>query len=208
MNGTVLDTLVILKNNGSGIFTLDQTFDYTIYPESVVVSDFDNDSNLDIITTNGGAEEIHFLKNDGFGTYTLVEKLPNVTFAGETTSLSSSDMNNDGNNDLVISSIGHLGIWVILQADTGEQTPVEQAAALVIDVLDLDVPNNLENSYLANLFKVEGFVESGQITPAINQLTTFISKVNQDYSQNKLTIQERDNLVAAAQQLIDDLLPN
>lgn len=108
--------------------------------------------------------------------------------------------------DLAVTSVDHqLGVAVFLQVDDGQMTPAEQAAQLIADVLALDIPNNLENSYLANLFKVEGFIESAQTTPAVNQLNAFINKVNQDFSQGKISEEERDNLVQVAQNLISAL---
>jgi len=84
-------------------------------------------------------------------------------------------------------------------------TPVEQSEDIIEDVIDLGLPTNSENSYMANLQKVAGFIEQGKIQAAINQLNAFINKVNQDYTQNILTEAQRDDLVDAAEDLIDDL---
>lgn len=84
-------------------------------------------------------------------------------------------------------------------------TPVEQAEDIVDDVIELVLPQNVENSYLANLHKVGQFILEGKITAAINQLNAFINKVEQDYQQELLTTQERDSLVTAATNLIADL---
>jgi hypothetical protein len=84
-------------------------------------------------------------------------------------------------------------------------TPVEQSEDIIEDVIVLDLPTNVENSYMANLQKVATFIEAGNIQAAINQLNAFISKVNQDYNQNEITLQVRDNLVALAEALIGDL---
>ncbi len=84
-------------------------------------------------------------------------------------------------------------------------TPTEQAEDLIEDIITLDIPQNVENSYLANLQKVEQFILEGKITAALNQLQAFKNKVNQDYSQGILTQAERDELIAAANQLISDL---
>ncbi len=85
-------------------------------------------------------------------------------------------------------------------------TPVEQAENLVDDVITLDIPQNVENSYLANLLKVEEFIEEGKITAAINQLDAFINKVNQDRQQGILTQAEANALIDAAEDLIADLV--
>jgi len=84
-------------------------------------------------------------------------------------------------------------------------TPTEQAEDLVEDVIVLDIPTNVESSYLANLKKVAKFIEQGKIQPAINQLNTFINKIGTSLAQNLLTQQEHDELLAAANNLISDL---
>ncbi|MFT5098490.1 MAG: hypothetical protein ACI9HY_000598 [Planctomycetaceae bacterium] len=84
-------------------------------------------------------------------------------------------------------------------------TPPEQAEDLFEGVIDAEFPTNIENSYLANLKKVEQFIEQGKIQPAISQLNAFINKVEQDFNQGLIVSAARDFFVAAAQNLIDDL---
>lgn len=205
IDGTQEISLLTLVNDGTGLFTLGQTF-YSEYPGPVVASDFDDDGDIDIITSSVNPYGINLFKNDGSGFFAIdTNESMVMTYLETPTSLNAADLNNDGKNDLIVSSGGQSGIWVILQAGTENPTPTEQAVALVNNVINLDLPNNLENSYLANLFKVEGFIESGQATAAINQLNAFINKVNQDYNQGKITQQMRDDFVASAQQLIEDL---
>jgi len=199
LDGSQAISHLTLVNDGTGSFALGQTL-YFGNPGPLAVFDLDNDGDIDIVTSNA-----IFLTNNGQGFFTQAEESVTIPSLSYVTSLQLADLNNDNKNDLIISSMGQLGIWVILHTATENPTPIEQAGALIADVIGLDILNNLENSYLANLFKVEGFIESGQTTPAINQLNAFINKVNQDYSHSKLTKQVRDSLVAAAQKLIDDL---
>lgn len=84
-------------------------------------------------------------------------------------------------------------------------TPTEQAENLVNTVIAYNFPTNLENSYLANLKKVEKFIEEGKINAAISQLQAFINKVNTDYSAGTITQAVHDNLINLAQALIADL---
>lgn len=84
-------------------------------------------------------------------------------------------------------------------------TPTEQAEDLIEDVTALELPLNVENSYLANLQKVEAFIVEEQIIAAINQLNAFVNKVEQDYQQGKITEEEYTSLLAAANKLIDEL---
>lgn len=195
--------LLTLINDGTSLFTPSLSA-YVGNMVSGTLSDFDSDGDLDLITSAVGINEIHLLTNDGTGVLVSTSDPISIPL-GDSISISVGDLNNDDNIDFAVSSLEESGIWVVLQTYTGEPTPTEQAASLILDVVDLDLPNNLENSYLANLYKVEGFIGSGLITPAINQLNAFINKVNQDYNQGKITQQVRDDLVASAQNLIDDL---
>ena len=84
-------------------------------------------------------------------------------------------------------------------------TPTEQAEDLVETVIEFNLPNNVENSYLANLHKVEQFILDGKINPAINQLNAFMNKVEQDYQQGQLTTEEYDSFISAVNNLLQDL---
>jgi hypothetical protein len=85
-------------------------------------------------------------------------------------------------------------------------TPTEQAQTIVDTVVnDPNLPQNAENSYLANLNKVGTFIEQGKLNQAINQLNAFIQKVDQDYSHGTITQAEHDQFIALANALIADL---
>lgn len=84
-------------------------------------------------------------------------------------------------------------------------TPTEQAVALVNTVVALPLTQSTENSYLANLQKVEQFILDGKIQAALNQLNAFVTKVQTDYQHGVITLQVRDNLVQFAQKLIEDI---
>ena len=86
-----------------------------------------------------------------------------------------------------------------------DPTPTEQAQTLINTVVSFNLPNNVMNSYMANLQKIEPFIANGQIQPALNQLDAFINKVNQDYSKNKITLEQKNQLILMAQALIADL---
>ncbi len=62
--------------------------------------------------------------------------------------------------------------------------------SIVVYVLSLKLDKNVENSYIANLKKVDGFILKGQITPAINQLNATIQKVDQDLKKGGLIGQD------------------
>ena len=80
--------------------------------------------------------------------------------------------------------------------------PPEMADNLLEDVENLNLPNNIENSYLANLKKVRSFIDQGKITPAILQLNAFIGKVEQDMVHGNINQQIGNNLIKMANELI------
>ncbi len=86
-----------------------------------------------------------------------------------------------------------------------DPTPIEQSQLIINTVVSFNLPNNVTNSYMANLQKVEPFIMNGQVQPAINQLNSFINKVNIDYNQGKITLTQKNQLVSIAQMLILDL---
>lgn len=81
-------------------------------------------------------------------------------------------------------------------------TPTEQSQALVDTTVSIVASTSQENAYLANLNKVGPLIEQGKTQPAINQINAFIQKVNQDYVHGKLTVAQRDALLAPAQALL------
>ena len=74
---------------------------------------------------------------------------------------------------------------VVISVASSSPTTLTQNLTGVITSSNL--PGSQQNSYLANLLKVPKFINDGKVTPAINQLNAFIQKVNQDFSQGKLT---------------------
>jgi len=68
-----------------------------------------------------------------------------------------------------------------------------------------NLPNGVENSYLANLNKVGMFIQQGKLQQAINQLNAFIQIVETDYSHGTITLAIRNQFVSLAEGLIADL---
>ena len=81
-------------------------------------------------------------------------------------------------------------------------TAEEISDEIVNDILVLELKNNVENSYLANLKKVKKFIQNGKLTPATNQLNAFIKKVDQDIFQGLISSEDGDALIVEASTLI------
>ena len=95
-------------------------------------------------------------------------------------------------------------------SDTGGVTfDVDEDAAscggLVDTVLGLGLPTNVENSYMANIEKVNTFINNGQTTAAINQLEAFIGKVEQDITHGDISQADGNNVIGMANDIISGL---
>ena len=78
----------------------------------------------------------------------------------------------------------------------------EQIRALVLTVLSLGLEKDVENSYFANLKKVEAFVGANKIIPALNQLNATIHKAQQDIGQGKIEATQGQGLMEMTNELI------
>ena len=83
--------------------------------------------------------------------------------------------------------------------------PAEWTEKLIEIIEDMEFPKAVKNSYMANMKSVKDFIESGQITAAINQVSAFIKKVEKDIQKGKISSEEGQILIEKANQLIADL---
>jgi N-acetylneuraminic acid mutarotase len=87
-----------------------------------------------------------------------------------------------------------------------ESSPTTLNQNLINSITSSNLPASQQNAYLANLRKVPIFIANGQPKAAIiNQLNSFIQKLNQDYSQGKLTQAQYNAYLGQAQKIISDL---
>jgi len=129
---TDLDYGALYKNKGNGVYT-DITLNSGI--ESAMSGknswgasfiDYDNDGDLDIIATNGNADELILqypllLENDGKGQFRNTGKDHGPYFSTRRSGrgLALSDFDNDGDADIIISHVDLPGIPVLLRNDGG-----------------------------------------------------------------------------------------
>jgi len=77
----------------------------------------------------------------------------------------------------------------------------------IITSEELDLPHEVVNSYVSNLKKVPIFVEKNKLTPAINQLNAFISKVENDIIEGKVDAEMGNDLIDKAIEIIQKITP-
>jgi len=110
--------LDILKNNGSGVFTLAATYAPAILGQDITGADLDLDGDIDLILTDGwgSQDNVHVMLNNGAGTFSG----PTTYSAGAwARGVVAQDVNSDGWPDLVVASSGDNNVTVLLNDGAG-----------------------------------------------------------------------------------------
>ena len=80
------------------------------------------------------------------------------------------------------------------------ESPTDLTDTIIDDIGSApDIPEEVENSYIANLKKVNEFIGSGKTTAATNQLEAFIHKIQQDITLGKVSQEDGDLYILMAQ---------
>ena len=109
--------LVILSAADGWTYDIENTFSSGgTAPYDLVVDDFDNDGNLDVVVCNSGSDNIAFLA----GTGTEIFGVPIISPVNDRpVDIDSGDFDNDGNLDVVVSYQGTDTVSVLLGTGTG-----------------------------------------------------------------------------------------
>ena len=91
----------LLKNDGNGIFSSQSTIDFSYWPMSLVLGNFDNDTDLDLAvsTTTGSWDGFRVYKNTGNFNFNYFD---GFYMHSHPTNSICSDFNNDGNLDVAV----------------------------------------------------------------------------------------------------------
>lgn len=84
-----------------------------------------------------------------------------------------------------------------------EKDVYELLAELIAAVEGYDFLKAVEQSYMANLRKVESFLNGARYTPSENQIYAFIKKLGQDLKKKTITQEQYDDLLAKADAVLD-----
>ena len=110
--------ITVLRANSGGTFTA-FTYVGTIGARDIALDDFDQDGDLDVVTANGGSNNVSVLINDGSGGFSFADSYP----AGlNPRSVAIGDLNLDGKPDLAVASAGN-GLNLLLNNGDGTFGP-------------------------------------------------------------------------------------
>lgn len=101
------DHLSVLKNDGSGSFSLPTTIKVAYVPRDLCIADFDGDGDLDIASVSY-YYGISLIKNDGAGNFTHEKVLP----IKNNFSICAVEIDSDGDMDLVVSTSTGIAIFL------------------------------------------------------------------------------------------------
>jgi len=103
-----LDQVMIIFNDGNGLFMSSSVFPVGNVPTDIAVRDYDQDGDVDIIVSAGPASKATLLTNDGAASFTGVD------YAGKDWSIGVDfgDVDGDGDIDFAISNRDDCSVWV------------------------------------------------------------------------------------------------
>jgi hypothetical protein len=99
-----VSTLLVLTNDGSGIFGSNATYSVGNQPECVIAADVNGDGKVDLICANWGDSTLSVLTNNGSG---IFGSNATYTVDNNPTCVIAADVNGDGKVDLISSNPGY-----------------------------------------------------------------------------------------------------
>jgi len=108
-------TLLILTNNGGGIFSSNTTLSVGSSLNSVMTADVNGDGKIDLIYLNSNTNTLSVLINNGSGVFTFAAT---NTVTGIPNSVIAADLNGDGKLDLICSSPNSNTLSVLINTTT------------------------------------------------------------------------------------------
>ncbi|UCG93061.1 MAG: VCBS repeat-containing protein [candidate division WOR-3 bacterium] len=110
--------LVILKNNGSGAFSVFATYAPAILGQNITGGDFDADGDVDLIMTDGwgSGDNVRVMFNNGNGAFSGPYTYSAGTWARGVVAV---DVDNDGDIDIAVSNAGNDNISILFNDGEG-----------------------------------------------------------------------------------------
>lgn len=122
------NTVQLLLNDGSGIFTVGSPIAVGMGPESLVLADLDKDGDLDIVTANKLSNNITIIRNKGDGT---VDGMPqNIKVDTGPVSVAVGDIDGDKTPDIAVACQTANTVSITIKLDTAQSTTYQLPAGL------------------------------------------------------------------------------
>ena len=155
------ETVSVLTNDGTGIFTLSTAISVGYTPVSLTSADFNNDGYLDVVCANFDADSLSVLTNDGSGGLALLQT---VATADSPRCIRQADINRDGYKDLVCSHT--FGNMISAFTNTGQSRFVLAAKTTV---------TNRPPSITAGDFNADGWIDVATANNLSANMTVFLN---------------------------------
>lgn len=157
----------LYRNNGDGSFTRITTgpaVTETYYSRNADWIDINNDGKPDLFATNEGNQHENVYYGNGDGTFTKAVLAPLTTSAGNTTSSSWEDVDNDGDFDLLIVNYNDQNNKLFLNNGNGTFTESVQGS-LVSDGGDSfgSVMGDIDNDGDVDIYITNAFSSAGRV---------------------------------------------
>ncbi len=203
-SGVGVNSVSIMYNNGSGVFSSPVTFTVGLDPESLTAGDFNNDGKADLAVSNYSSNSISILLGNPSTTFN-----PAVNYAVGTgpRGIICSDFNNDSFKDLAVANVGSSNISILYGSTSGTFNSAVNypANSGIINMADADfngdgykdivTANTTQNSISILLGS-----SSGTFAAAVNYTTTYpysiiASDINTDGKMDVTTFNASGNSV-------------
>jgi hypothetical protein len=158
--------LVILKNNGSGVFTVHATYAPAILGQSVYGGDIDADDDVDIIMSDGwgAGDNVRVMINNGSGSFSGPTTYTAGTWARGVTI---NDVDNDGDLDCAVTNSGNANVSILYNDGDGNFTQLSNFA----------IGDNPTAVY-GNDLNGDGFVDLAAANYGGNNITVILNNGN------------------------------
>lgn len=110
--------LEILKNNGSGTFTVAATYAPAVLGQHVTGADFDGDGDIDLVLGDGwgSQDNVRIMTNNGTGSFAGPR---NYSAGSAARGVAAADVDNDGDFDIVVANAGNNSVSVLYNNGAG-----------------------------------------------------------------------------------------